>query len=298
MTPQWAYVTRRFQSLKGNLALRPGTFEDAETKASGVIKTLNRAFRGGSTVGHCVVAGSWGKDTAIHPPTDIDLCFILPVEVFFRFDAYAGNKQSQLLNHLKEVLAKTYPQTAIRQDGQVVVVGFNTITVEVVPSFIARDRGLSTCDTNDGGRWKLVDPLAEINILDRSDNALRGNHRTLARIFKQWKRHCNVPIKPFHLERLIGEALPLMNWGSKDEFWFDWIVRDIFAHLVARAGGGFFMPGGCDEWISLGDAWKSKAESAYQRSLKACEYERDNLNALAGSEWQKIFGTVIPAVVI
>ena len=281
-----------------NLALRPGTFEDAETKASGVIKTLNRAFRGESRVGHCVVAGSWGKDTAIHPPTDIDLCFVLPVEVFSRFDAYAGNKQSQLLHHVKEVLARTYSQTAIRQDGQVVVVGFNSITVEVVPSFPARGRGLITCDTNDGGHWKFVDPMAEMNILDLSDNTLRGNLRTHARIFKQWKRHCNVPIKPFHLERLIGEALPLMNWGRKDEYWFDWIVRDVFAHLVARAGGGFFMPGGSNEWISLGDAWKSKAESAYLRSLKACEYERGNLNVLAGIEWQKIFGTVIPAVVI
>lgn len=294
----WAYVTRRFTSLQANLALQPAAIEDANTKARGVVKTLNRAFWEESTVEHYVVAGSWGKNTAIHPPTDIDLCFILPVELFHRFNAYSGNKQSQLLNHVKDVLSTTYSQTAIRQDGQVVEVGFNSITVEVVPSFLATDRGLITCDTNNGGRWKQVDPQAEIGLLDQSDNALRGNHRKLVRIFKQWKRHCNVPIKSFHLEKLIGEALPQLSWGSHHEFWFDWIVRDVFAYMIARAGGGFFMPGGINEWIDLGDAWKSKAETAHQRALKACEYERENMNISAGSEWQKIFGTVIPEMVI
>lgn len=294
---RWLYVTRRFKAFQTNLALQADAIEDASTKARGVIKTLNRAFRSESILGHYVVAGSWGKNTAIHPPTDIDLCFILPVEVFHRFNSYSGNKQSQLLNHVKDVLNTTYSQTTIRQDGQVVVVGFNSITVEVVPSFLANDRGLITCDTNNGGRWEQVDPLAEIGILDRSDNTLRGNHRNLVRIFKQWKRHCNVPIKSFHLEQLIGEALPQMSWGSNDEFWFDWIVRDVFAYIIARTGGGFFMPGGFNEWIDLGDAWKLKAETAYQRTLEACEYERQNMNISAGSKWQKIFGTAIPEMV-
>lgn len=294
----WQYVTRRFKELQTNLALQAVTIEDANTKARGVIKSLNRYFRDESILDHYVVAGSWGKNTAINPPTDIDLCFILPVDVYHRFNEYGGNKQSQLLNHVKDVLGTTYSQTAIRQDGQVVIVGFNSITLEVVPSFLAADRGLIICDTNNGGRWKQVDPLAEINLLDQSDSKLRGNHRKLVRIFKQWKRHCNVPIKSFHLEQLIGEALPSLSWGSHDEFWFDWIVRDVFAHIVARACGGFLMPGGINEWIDLGDAWKLKAEIAHQRALSACEYERKNMNLSAGSEWQKIFGSVVPEMVI
>jgi hypothetical protein len=295
---RWLYVARRFETLQANLALQPAAIEDANIKARGVIKSLNRFFRDESIVGDCVVAGSWGKNTAIHPPTDIDLCFILPVEIYHRFNAYSGNKQSQLLNHVKDVLNATYPQTAIRQDGQVVVVGFNSITVEVVPSFPAADRGLITCDTNNGGRWKRVDPQAEIGIIDQSDNVLQGNHRKVVRVFKQWKRHCNVPIKSFHLEQLIGETLPRLSLGSNDEFWFDWIVRDVLAHMIARAGGGFFMPGCINEWIDLGDAWKSKAETAYQRALQACEFERENMDLSAGNEWQKMLGTVIPEMVI
>ena len=278
------------------LELKPSTIEDAKTKEHGVVKALNRAFREESIVDHYIIAGSWAKDTTIKPPNDIDICFILPDEVFEQFDAYSGNKQSQLLNHVKTKLSNSYPQTTLRQDGQVVVVDFNSIKVEIIPSFIneTENRGLVICDTNDGGRWKWVDPVEEQNILDLSDNDLLGNHRKLTRIFKQWQQYCSVDIKSFHLEYLIGKALSQMTWGRYPEFWFDWIVRDIFKYMIEQAGGIFLMPGGFYEWINLGDKWKSKAESAHKRAIKACEYERDNYNSLAGEEWQKIFGTAIP----
>lgn len=295
---RWTYVAQRFKALQSNLDLEASTLEDAHTKARGVIKALNRAFRGENIVEHYVLAGSWGKNTAIHPPSDIDLCFVLPNDLFHRFNAYTGNKQSYLLSHVKEVLTSAYSQTTIRQDGQVVVVGFNSIIVEVVPSFSASDRGLISCDTNNGGRWKQIDPQAESRILDQSDIALKGNHRKLVRIFKQWKRHCAVPIKSFHLEQLIGEALLQIIWGSHDEYWFDWTIRDVFSHLITRAGGGFYMPGGFHEWIDIGDEWKTKAETAYHIALKASEYERENMNISAGNEWQKIFGSKIPDMVI
>ncbi|WP_296644532.1 SMODS domain-containing nucleotidyltransferase [Roseinatronobacter sp.] len=64
---RWLYVTRRFKELQTNLALQAGTIEDANTKARGVIKSLNRYFRDESILEHYVVAGSWGKNTAIHP---------------------------------------------------------------------------------------------------------------------------------------------------------------------------------------------------------------------------------------
>ena len=54
------------------------------------------------------------------------------------------------------------------------------------------------------------------------------------------------------------------------------------------------MPGCAPEAIWLGDAWLSKAQTAYSRALKACTYENENENVLAGTEWQKIFGTMIP----
>ena len=51
----------------------------------------------------------------------------------------------------------------MRGDGQVVTVNFNTIAVEVVPVFYYDDSWrFYMPDTNDGGRWKIVDPRAEL----------------------------------------------------------------------------------------------------------------------------------------
>lgn len=295
---QWFYVTGRFLQLQANLALQTPGIADANRKTQGVVSSLHRSFYGESVVSQYLVAGSWGKDTAIHPSSDVDLFFVLPNDIFYRFDARTGNKQSQLLQHVRDVVSATYPQTRIRGDGQVVVVGFNSIEIEIVPAFIAQREGLITCDSNDGGRWKLVNPAGEAVALDQADTTFNGNVRKITRILKQWKRHCNVPIKSFQIEQFVQEALARMAWGGYGEFWFDWIVRDVFAHMIGRGGGGFWMPGNPGEWISLGDGWISKAISAYERARKACEYERLNMNMAAGSEWQKIFGNAVPETVI
>jgi hypothetical protein len=76
-----------------------------------------------------------------------------------------------------------------------------------------------------------------------------------------------------------------------------WAQTGTPAHMIARANGGFWMSGCAVEWITLGDAWLSKAQTAHYRALKACEYEYDNYEVLAGSEWQKIFGTMISLTV-
>jgi hypothetical protein len=73
-----------------------------------------------------LLVGSWGKATRVRPPRDVDLLFTPPLDVFYQFDQRTGNKQSQLLQDVAEALRESYPQTVIRGDGQVVVVGFNT----------------------------------------------------------------------------------------------------------------------------------------------------------------------------
>ncbi len=178
------------------------------------------------------------------------------------------------------------------------MVGFNSVIVEVIPAFIAQGGGWIIADTNEGGSWKHVNPIAEIEALSAADATLNSNVRKITKIMKQWKRHCNVPIKSFHIETLVHEALVKMGWGKNNEFWFDWIVRDVFNHMYGRSGGGFYMPGGYNEWIPLGDVWKSNVLTAYERARKACDYERANLNLSAGTEWQKIFGGMIPQHVI
>lgn len=283
---QWIYVARRFLSAEINLRWNPDTIDDAGTKLRGVISSINRTYRNQNVVDYYILAGSWGKGTAIHPPTDIDVLCFLPPEVFHKFNGRQNNGQSQLLQDVRRSLAITYPQTRMRGDGQVVVIDFNSIRIEVVPAFHAQGGGVVTCDSSYGGKWKSIDPNAEIDGLSRADVGRSGNVRKITKLAKQWQRHCNVPIKSFHIEQLVQEAICKMTWGANNEFWFDWIVRDVFLHMYQRAGGGFLMPGPYAEWISFGDAWQSRAWMAYERACKASDYERANMNLSAGTEWQ------------
>lgn len=238
-TYRWAYVRQRFEGLLENLKITADQAEDGETKHKGIVAALNRTYWGhGDESLNRLLVGSWGKLTRVRPPRDVDLMFIQPVDVYHQFNQRVGNKQSQLLQHVADTLRATYSQTTIRGDGQVVVIGFNTYRIEVAPAFRAEGGGFLICDTNDGGRWKHIDPEGEIAALDAADRQFNGNVRKLTRILKQWQRHCDVPIKSFQLETLIKEFLPAKTYGGNHEFWFDWLVRDAFAHMIARANGG------------------------------------------------------------
>ena len=256
---------------------------------------LNRAYYGtNSDTDNSFFVGSWAKDTAVRPPRDVDVYFLLPVAAYNRFQGHIWNRQSALLQEVKDALALTYPNTGMSGDGQVVIVNFGSYNVEVVPAFALTTQGRYwICDTHDGGSYEQSSPWEEVAQLETSDNANARNLRPVIRMLKAWQAWCSVPIKSFHLELLASEFIVQSPWRLHDWFFFDWIMRDFFAFLYYRANGRVFVPG-TFEAIPLGNAWQSRALSAYQRAVRACDFERDNRVADAGDEWQKIFGTDIP----
>jgi len=295
----WIGVRQRFRRFHQNLILSTDQIDDGFGKQFRVRQALERAYYGESS-DHPpgFVVGSWGKGTAVAPPTDVDVFFILPVDVYRRFEAYNGNKQSALLQEVKNHLLATYSQTTMRGDGQVVTIRFNSIDVEVVPAFLYDDQGrYCMADTNDGGRWKLVDPKAEISLIDDEDRSANGNVRALAQMAKVWKRECNVPIKSYQIEILAAVFMSQYEYRGHDYFWYDWFFRDFFRFLCGVVNRNLTIPG-TGERVNLGEAWLSRAESARDRAAKACVYERDDLTVSAGEEWQKIFGRRIPVHVI
>ena len=203
---RWHYVRPRFRAFLENLKITEDQDNDGETKHRGVVSCLSRGYwnSSGDSMNRILI-GSWGKLTRVRPPRDVDILFVLPVDVYWRFEQRSGNRQSQLLQEVKSWLQTTYPQTDVRGDGQVVVVPFNSCKVEVAPAFPYQGGGYLVCDTHEGGRYKWVHPEAEIAALDGADTALNGNVRKLTRILKQWQRHCNVPIKSFQI-LLIHES--------------------------------------------------------------------------------------------
>jgi Second Messenger Oligonucleotide or Dinucleotide Synthetase domain len=293
----WQYVRRRFAKFLGNLEPTADQHADGTTKHGGVRAALNRAYYGHSSeTANSLLIGSWGKNTRVRPSRDVDLIFLLPASMHGQYEQRSGNRQSALLQEVRNVLARTYTQTTIRGDGQVVVIPFNSIPVEVALGFRCADANIIVCDTNSGGTYKISSAEAEANELAVSDARWSGNTRALIRMLKSWQRENNVQLKSFQIERIAIFFLNQWQYSHHDLFWYDWMIRDFFGFLVQQPNKWFVMPGN-NEVIYLGDEWLFQAQRAQKHALAACENEHDNYEATAGLDWQKIFGTTVPVLV-
>ena len=141
--------------------------------------------------------------------------------MYQRFESAKGNKQSALLQEVKRVLQRTYPNTDLRGDGQVVVVGFYRMSVEVVPAFALQNGQYLTCDTHAGGRYKIADPNAEIRHIRALDNSYSNNLRPLIMMMKAWRSYCNVPMKSFWIELVAADFLQKCLWSKNGYFYYD-----------------------------------------------------------------------------
>lgn len=290
----WVGVRQRFNQFNQNVSLTLLQKIDGRTKVSGVLNSLNQRYYDlNSGDANSLLIGSWGKDLATRPPRDVDVYFVLPPEVYYRFQNRLGNVQSALLQEVREVLSPTYPNTTIQADRHVVLVSFGSYAVEVAPAFLLTDGSYWICDTSGMGRYKVANPIAEAEYIHRADQACNGNLRPLIRMLKAWQIYRSVPIKSFHLELVAAEFLAQSPWRQYNYFWFDWIMRDFFAYLYARASTSMSVPR-LAEWIDLGSDWQSRALTAWTRAVKACDLDQKNFVEAAGEEWQKIFGDDIP----
>lgn len=290
----WVAVRQRFQQFHQNISLTLIQQVDGWRKRSGVVSCLNQRYYSlDSGDANSRLIGSWGKDVATRPPRDVDVYFVLPPEVYYRFQDRIGNRQSALLQEVREVLLPTYPSTVIQADRQVVLVSFGSYAIEIVPAFLLTNGCYWICDTVGVGRYKVTNPQAEAQYIQEVDLACNGNLRPLIRMLKAWQAYCSVPIKSFHLELVAAEFLLQSPWHLHDYFWFDWITRDFFAYLYGKASASMLVPG-VPESVLLGNLWQSRALTACNRAVKACEFDQSNQVDAAGEEWQKIFGTDLP----
>ena len=291
----WVAVYERFRRFDVALIATKDQVDDATTKVGGILKSLNSAYTGVANHENGLIVGSWGKATQIVHTEDVDLLYVVPVATYQRFNGHQGNGQSALLQEVKGIVGATYPTTTMRGDGQVVVVAFNSLTIEVIPAVALQNGQYWICDTHGGGRWVATDPSAQVQALNAADNDSAGNTRRLIRMVKAWKHARNVPIKAFQLELLVTEFMTNYAYRTASYFWFDWFVRDFFAFLAGRGNGYVWVPG-TYEMVALGNAWLPAAQRAATVSDLACRYEHIDLVESAGDEWQKIFGGLVPRV--
>ena len=123
------------------------------TRYKRITSRLNKDFwNTTSESSHSLYVGSFGRQTAINGFSDLDMTFELPSSIYARYDAYTSNGQSALLQEVKGSIQKTYSDTSIRADGQVIEVPFSDgITFEVVPVFINAHGTYTYPDASSGG---------------------------------------------------------------------------------------------------------------------------------------------------
>ncbi len=283
-------TSSRFDQFLSNIKLTSDQLADAKTKYDGVCKKIHDHYYSSDYDGSTkLLIGSYGKRTNIRPARDVDVIFMLPASEY-KQSTNDYNYQSSLLQKIKRILEEKYPDTDICGDGPVVVVNFsNNHFIEVVPAIELTNDKFYIPSTSSGGYWKLDDPRALYRFINDSDNNTNGNTRNLIRMIKKWQDSCNVPVKSLVIE--IRAVLFLIDYEYKDKgsTYYDWMIRDYFKQLIEKTNNTYILPG-LTEKIYYGDAWKSKAKTAYARAIKACQYESDKEETLAAEEWKKIFG--------
>lgn len=285
----------RFNKFLENIKLTDLQIIDANTKADGVCKKLHDYFYEtqyyyGSTK---LIVGSYAKGTNIRPARDVDVFFKMPWKEMPDSNLLY-NVQSNLLQRIKNILIEKYSSTDIKADGQVVVINFsNTHFVELIPAFEIlsgiHQGKFFIPDTTNGGRWKLVDPLAEIRNIIYYDTLTNGNAKILIRMIKCWQKYCQVNIKSFVIEQVVIKFLQQYEYANKTSVYYDWMVRDFFDYLLKNVNGWSFFSDSY-EIVNYGNDWQSKTESAFNRAIKACNYEINKNYYEAALEWKKIFG--------
>lgn len=263
------------------------------TTCKEIAKKLNKYYYDnvGDEISHLFYVGSIGRGTAVKNTSDVDLIFNLPFEIYSKFNSYASNGQSALLQDVKEVLQERYPKTTIRGDGQVVVIEFDLFTVELVPAFLQDDNSFLYPDTHDGGSWKKTNPISEQKAAQQCDVLSNGIYRDFCKLIRAWKNEQGITIGGLLIDSLIYKVFCENEYYSNYDYSrYYAILCDVFAYLAKLPKGQAF-------WYALGsnqkvysktNAFISRARDAYDQLLNT-ETESDKESVLVS-----LFGSGFP----
>ena len=282
-------VSEKFRGFCSNLRMSDSTVSSVRTRYHNITKRLNKDFRRiASETLNSLYVGSYGRGTAIHV-SDIDMLYILPWEYFYQYDSHKGNGQSALLQAVKKSILKTYSNTEIGGDGQVVIVSFSDgVVFEVVPCFEYSDGSFCYPDTHDGGSWKTTNPRPEIETI----NITNKNLKRLCRMIRAWKDYCNVPMGGLLIDTFAYRFLYQWKHYDKSFAYYDWMTRDFFKYLSEQNDNqSYWAAVGSGQHIYPKGKFTAKAKTAYNNALKAIEYEEKGFEYIANCFWRNIYGT-------
>lgn len=288
-------ISETFRTFYKNLRIPSLTVKNIRYRYNRITKQLNKDFwNSDSEIEHSLYVGSYGRNTDIIT-SDIDFLFQLPYSEYKRYNNYIGNGQSALIQEVKKSLQRTYTNTHLRGDGQVVVINFSDgVCFEIVPCFLNKDKSFTYPDTNNGGSWKRTDPIPEIKAVKEQNSDTNGNMRALCRMARAWKYQWNVPMGGLLIDTLAFNFLNQWEYSGKSEVYYDWMSRDFFKYLSEQDSYQLF-------WFALGSNQKVYRKGSFEYKAKQCykiaveAISKQNYPYTAKSKWREIYGTKFPA---
>jgi len=288
-------ILQAFQRLKGNLEITDLQKETVSTRQ----QSVRTVVESGLPVEDSFLAGSYSRKTMIAPlkEADVDIFVVIAAKYFYHYDKGQNGGQAGLLDLLKRTLRKTYTRTPdISRNGQAVSIRFEDFMVDVVPAFNRQGGGYLIPDSINTV-WISTDPKKHIEIVTQANTAHKGDLVPLIKMIKAWNRNINWHFRSFHLEVLainILQNVTISNFPSGMRFFFDKGRTLITQTNPDPAGYG----GDVGSYINTREKIEEATQRfqlAYERALKAEQYEAQGNISQSFDIWSKIFGDCFPA---
>lgn len=282
-------VSTTFQEFLQNLAIVDK--EKISSRYGEITKVLNKKYRNTeSKTANSLQVGSYGRFTAIKSISDLDMVYILPWNEYERFK---NNRQSALLQEVKNQVSLRYPSTKMRGDGQVVVISFTNYQIEVLPAFENTDGSFLYPDTNNGGSWKTTKPREEINAISQLDKSKNKNLRTLCKMIRSWKNFHGVAMGGLVIDTIAYNFLNSTNYYDDKSFtYYDYMIRDFLKYLSDLPNSSHFHAPGSNQKVYIKKKFQRKAKKAHALIIDAIASQENNN---ANQKWKKVFGRTFPS---
>lgn len=290
-------VANWFETFCSNIKMSSSTVTTISSRYKQITKRLNTDYYSSdSETYHSLYVGSYGRDTEIHA-SDIDMLFELPSAVYHQYNNYQVNGQSALLQAVKASIKKTYSDTDMKGDGQIIQVKFTDgIIFEVLPAFLTNNnKTFLFADSNGEGSWKGTDPRSEIDAINSRNNDCNGNLKYLCKMMRAWKDNMNVPIKGLLIDTLAYQFLENYTHRVESYLYYDFMSRDFFDYLKNQdEKQTYWKAPGSSRYVYNSDDFRWKSTRAFNISKEAIDAQNDNHEYTAKSKWREIYGTKFP----
>jgi hypothetical protein len=277
-----------FEHFRKNISV--GNAAAISTSYQSITTRLNKDFYGSdSDNAHCLQVGSYGRRTAIHGVSDLDMLFELPWDMYERYRRREGNGPSQLLQTVRDSIKGRYTKTEIKGDGQVVVVQFDKFKVEVLPAFYRKETNdYIHPDSNNGGKWTVTYPQQELAAMSQMNTRTNRTFRHACKMLRSWKNEHGVPMSGILIDTLCYRFFEgCKDYDNKSYGSYPQMVAALFAYLADLEQKDYWRAPGSQAHVANKGNFHRKAKKAAQLCIQARD---ENTERKRAKLWREVFG--------